>query len=387
MTRRACLALFAALAALAAGAQQLPALRAPIPEPSLLPPSKTVLDFGEWYEDSSVWSPFADSLTWRTYEPITQATFLAWTRLDNAISYAPNFVFVAPNEAIGRAPCTTFLGPESGTGDKTWGGVCQPAPAGSDGWIAFNLTCSAETTVKSTPTPPENSGKTVTLAAGEHKGVCIRAEPDGDLILTTTGDWTIEAATPKAVRCYSLVPSTEGFGTFAPFVFAEQWGLSVVTLTVADGAATATAKAFYPDGCMEASETSVSVPLDDGLTAIPPATISPFQLNFGQWANANPDNGPVTTYRAFGPKGFRRVLGDDEIRHILARDAAEMVRRGYLTEADVHPAEDPHGAVTNAVQALSLRAAPSKATAKGHTHSPGPAPQLPPFMLQEADDE
>lgn len=380
--RRAAVAV-ALLVAAQAAAQGLPSLRVPIMEPSLLPPQWTVYDWHVYNDDDNGWTTWQDGLVWASPRPVTAVTFLAWTRLDNASSYAACQPFIAPLEASGKAPCTTFLGPESGTGDKTWTGVCQPAPAGYDGYIAFNLTCSASTTVKTVAEPLDNSGRAVTVEAGEHLGLALRASPEDDLILTTTGTWTIEVATPKTVRCYTFDGSRDNSGqTVLANVFADAWGLSVCTFTVADGKIVRSSRTYYPDGCIEPkSQGTKTVPLGEGLDAIPPARFSPFCMYFFQWVKFDETlKRPVSVYRAFGPKAFARVLSEGEIQNILKRDAAEMVRRGYLTEADVNPAEDPH-TVTNAVRSLTIRA---KAAAPKHTHSPGPDPVFPPFPNEEA---
>lgn len=385
MTRRACLAAIAALLALAAGAQQLPALRTPVLEPSLMPPRQDIMDWGDHSDDESVWTPFPASLAWRTSEPITQATFLAWTRLDDASAFSLLHPFIAPNEAFGRAVGVTFLGPESGSGNKTWPGVCQ-CPLDIGGGIAFNLTCSASATVTAGPTASAPPGSTLTFEPGTHLGEMLYADTGDDLTIETEGTWIIEAATPKAVRCY--VPNFAGLNLnrYPANVFADTWGLSVLTLSVAAGEIAFSAKTYYPDGCIEPqSECAATSALDAGLSAIPPATFSPFLMFFSQSIKVDTEaKRAVSVYRAWGPKGFRRILSDAEIQTIIARDAAEMVRRGYLSEADLHPEGDTHSP-TGSVQTLSLRAAPAKAAAKGHTHSPGPAPQLPPFMLQEAE--
>lgn len=355
---------------------QLPLLRTPVLEPTLLPPKETVVDWAAWHEDASEWQAFPGGLTWRSEAPITQATFLAWTSLGGSEAYAPIHAFVAPNDAFGKAVGATFLGPESSEGSKTWPGVCVTAPA-AGGAIALNLACSAPATL--------SAGRAaVTLAAGEHLGVSLPAAAGADLALTTSGSWSIEAATPKAVRCWLLSPTTGGLSdTGGANVLADQWGLSVVTLEVSGATLTRSTKTFYPDGCLVPESVAADTQtLGEGATAIPPATYSPFLLFFSSSIRVEPGQGPVSTYWAWGPKAFRRILPDAEIRHILARDAAEMVRRGYLDAADLHPEEDPHAAI-NATATLTIRAAPAKAAAKDHAHSPGLAPKYPSFHTQE----
>lgn len=352
-----------------AGEGQLPLLRTPVLEPTLMGPA-TVAD--TFAHDQSG----AENIPWQTggffhaEAPFTEATFIVWANLDGSESFWFPIFFHVPDEAIGKAVGTTFLGPESGTGDKTWPATAYPDDiaipgSGSRGVIAYNLTCSAEATLDGGAVTFSN-----THAAGEHNGRMLDIDPAKPLTLTTTGTWTIEAAVPKRVRCFL----TEGIGASSgtggiPSLLASQWGMTTVKVAVTNQVATIRARAYYPDGCrVDEEDATVTFPLY-GADALPaPATVFPFLCTRIQ-------TDKDVTYRLWGGKGFRRLLSDAELQTIRARDAAEMARRGLIPESEL--THDEHSLFPTATTTLSARA-----TAKPR-HNPGKAPPSPPFATQE----
>lgn len=356
---------------------QLPLLRTPVLEPTLMGPV-TVGDTFAYGQGGADRFPWQTGGFFRAEAPITEATFVVWANLDGSDSYWFPVFFHVPDEAIGKAVGTTFIGPESGTGSKTW---ADPWPEGCfvpgseayptrPGNIAYNLTCSAETTLDG------GFMDANTHAAGTHLGVPLTVRDGKPLTLTTTGSWTLEVAAPKLVRCYI----TEGLGysetgNSTPILLASQWGMATLQVAVTNQVATVRTRAYYPDGCRTAEEdVTVTLPLY-GADALPaPATVFPFLCT-----HPRTYNGLDVTYRLWGGKGFRRLLTDAELQTLRARDAAEMARRGLIPESELIHGEH---AATGTVSALSARAARAAASAKPR-HSPGKAPPYPPFATQE----
>ncbi len=352
---------------------QVPLLRTPVLEPTLMGPA-TVGDTFANAQSGAENFPWQTGGFFRAEAPITEATFVVWANLDGSDSYWFPIFFHVPDEAIGKAVGTTFIGPESGTGSKTW---ADPWPEGCfvpgseaypirQGNIAYNLTCSEETTLDG------GFMDANTHAAGTHLGVPLTVRDGKPLTLTTTGSWTLEVAAPKLVRCY--LTECLGYkeaGDSSPILLASQWGMATLQVAVTNQVATVRARAYYPDGCRTAEEdVTVTLPLY-GADALPaPATVFPFLCT-----RPRTYNGLDVTYRLWGGKGFRRLLTDAELQTIRARDAAEMARRGLIPESEL--THDEHSLFPTATTTLSARA-----SAKPR-HNPGKAPPYPPFATQE----
>ena len=272
--------------------------------------------------------------------------------------YQQPFPFCAPARALGKAVGTTFLGPTSGTGNRTFtaavpGAEAYPEGKASLAAIAYNLTCSAECTVSA-------GGKAVTHAAGTVKGAMLRAEAGADLTLTTTGTWELEAAVPQYARCYQWLFHMDAMSQ-SPIFTGGQWCAVFVEASVADGQVTLTYHSYYPDGCPvvyneEAGTTAVSTACSFDATRLQKGLLcAPYAIQ-----NLNLSTGDAFT--AYGLKVWRKSLTEAERRFIVKRDRERMLRKGTLTEDDLlHDGE---------VATFSLRA-PRK------VHSPGEVPPTP----------
>ncbi len=347
----------------------IPQMRGPIIYPSLMPPPKLALSiqtdtehFGEI--DGDLHFGKEGSLLLIPGRDIASFTAFAWLKWTGPTTsfIAPH---IAPQEAFGTHTCETYLGPVSGSGNQTWPAAVQaltPEEGTTLNAVAFNLTCSAETTL--------SFGKgTRTFQAGEHLGVLASSDAGADIVLATTGTWTIEVAKPKATRHYTFIGGTSEMAV-SQNVFSNQWGCSVIIGSIADGQMTLTNTTYYPDGCAE--ESSIA-------SFISPTSIPSFPkgCRMGLWgtmvyANVIKNVGTID-YIGYGVKGWSKILTQDQIAQVISKDAAEMVRRGILSESDLHPTH------TNATATASAKARTLAIPSTTHAHFPGPPPPIPDF--------
>ncbi len=293
-------------------------------------------------------------------------TCVVWTHFGNATSFASPMPFGAPREAfVGKAPCETFLGPESGTGNKTWTAAVPalniPGTTSTRGEIAYNLTCSDETVV--------SFGKTaVTNAPGTHLGRLAYASAGKDITITTEGTWELEVAWPKLVECFSAGWSSDNSTLESPIIIADQWGCVFAEFRNENGTCGVEYRTYYPDGCAVTNELgavafeTTTSHMDEWTRFQPGDRFAPFGVMLYGWGFADETKG--WDYRAYGPKLWPRALTEEERRQIVAKDAAVMLKRGILTETDLHPGEH--------VATLGLR------SQEDHKHFPGNPPPSPP---------
>ncbi|MBQ9693897.1 MAG: hypothetical protein IJV69_03995 [Kiritimatiellae bacterium] len=272
-----------------------------------------------------------------------------------AASYTQPFPFLAPEMVTTRAVGTTFLGPVTGTGAQTWTATVPGTdayPTADIAAIAYNLTCSADCTIQAGSTSKTHS-------AGTHLGTMIAAAPGADITLTTTGDWTLEAAVPQYVRCYQPLVTLDGLVTF-PLILGAQWGVIFCEGTLSDGQLHLTYRTYYPDGCPVIVDDTTG---DTAITYHTPCdwTRFPRGLLCAPFAVTNLNTEVGDQFTAYGLKAWPRLLTESERLFIVRRDRERMLAQGHLTDADL---------LHDGTATYSLRA-PLK------IHSPGETPPQP----------
>lgn len=285
---------------------------------------------------------------------------VVWIKSTNATSWYP-LPFLAPQEVKGKATATTFIGPESGTGSKTWSeAIPACVPNTAESVIAFNLTCAADTTLTT-------DRETRTFSAGTHKGVMMKTSTSGSLTLTTEGTWEIEIATPKSARCYEPLFSSPAQTAYPGIILGNQWGVVFCHGKIENDQIILTYRTYYPDGCrvtyeQTESDTATYAAGAFGLTAFPKGMmLAPYKLFY---AGNRIDATLPCVYEAYGCKGWSRALTEAERLAIINKDNAVMLQRGNLADADIL-----HGASTHTYSLRGPRL----------IHDPGLPPPMPDF--------
>lgn len=308
-------------------------------------------------------------------------TCVLWTRMENQNNFAQPLCAAFPKACFqGPQPCETFLGPESGTGSKTWPAAIpaeEMAPNATRNVLAYNLTCSDEAILSF------GGSNAITNAPGAHLGVMAYCKGGADVTLATEGTWDLEVAWPKHVECYSTAWVNADGGVHVPVILGgDQWGCVFMELgfgaSAEEGCRTLQAeyRTYYPDGCSVTNDTGAvafktsSSTMRAWKSFTPGDCIAPFAVPIESWAVAADKAKPIT-YHGYGPKLFHRRLTEDERAQIVAKDAAVMLRRGLLAPDSLHP-----GAHTALARARAVA---------GHTHSPGLQPPLPPALGNETE--
>ena len=376
MITRLPLCLLAFFAAATATAQESLLLRTPRLDPSLL---------GDVIEASELWD-FTDDAqrpdyakgigltptNWPyqkhavdIYEPWTALTFVGWIHRDNLTDtfYPPVGVAVYPL-ARRRAPCETFLRVLQGVGPVVFEGVAKPAGVDTNhvGTVAYNLTCNATVTVDF------GGGESKTHEAGAYRDVEIRAAEDGDLTVTTEAEttWTLYAGTPRTATVTGLnyVPADP----YVTHINANRWCFVVHTLEFTDAGLVFAGKSYLPDGSLVADLDLIDYEntflVAEGVTRSEGAVrIVPFWSlahSQGSLGHNRPDQTRPSVLKLIGVRKFNKILTDTEVQAILVQDAAELKRRGILTDADFAPTPE------TATASAALRA-PAAPTSRGVT--------------------
>ena len=347
--RRILALLFFAVLAACAWAQESTALRVPRYDPSLL---------GDVIEASELWD-FTDDekrpdyakgigltpLNWPyqkhavdVYEPWSALTFVAWVYRDNLPETCGCIVGVTVYPlARKRAPCETFLRVPQGVGPVVLEGVAKPAGVSTNnvGTVAYNLTCDAAVTVDF------GGGESETHEAGAYRDVEIKAAVDGDVTVTTDAEttWTLYAGTPRTATVTGLnyVPSDP----YVTYVMPNRWCFVVHTLEWTDEGLVFAGKSYLPDGTLivDSAESAYDHvrPVAEGFTRSEGAVrIVPFHSynQQGDDTSVRPDQTKPSVLKLFGVRKYNKILTDEETQAILTRDAAELKRRGILTDKD-----------------------------------------------------
>ena len=352
MSARLPLCLFTLFAAVTATAQESLLLRTPRYDPSLQ---------GDVIEASELWD-FTDDeqrpdyakgigltpTNWPyqkhavdIYEPWTTLTFVGWVYRDNLPeTFYPIVGVTVYPLARRRAPCETFLRVPQGVGPVVFEGVAKPAGVDTNhvGTVAYNLTCNATVTVDF------GGGESKTHEAGAYRDVEIRAAVDGDVTVTTDAEttWTLYAGTPRTATVTGLnyIPSD----SYVTCVKPNRWCFVVHTLSWTDEGLVFAGKSYLPDGTLIVD--SANLPYShtrsvaEGVTRSEGAVrIVPFQSSSHQGADnsVRPDQTKPSVLWLIGVRKYNKLLTDEETQAILARDAAELKRRGILTDADFAP--------------------------------------------------
>lgn len=374
MRTRLPLCLLAFFAAATATAQESLLLRTPRLDPSLL---------GDVIEASELWD-FTDDAqrpdyakgigltptNWPyqkhavdIYEPWTALTFVGWVYRDNLPeTFCPPVGVTVYPLARRRAPCETFLCVPQGVGPVVFEGLAKPAGVGTNnvGTVAYNLTCDAPVTLDF------GGGENKTHEAGAYRDVEIRAAVDGDVTVTTDAEtiWTLYVGTPRTATVTGLGYAQTDF--CVTYVKPNRWCFVVHTLNWTDEGLVFAGKSYLPDGTLIVNPAESAYnhvrPVTEGVTRSEGAVrIVPFHSysRQGDTTSVRPDQTKPSVLKLFGVRKYNKLLTDEEAQAILTRDAAELKRRGILTDADFAPTPE-----TTASAALR---APAAATSRGVT--------------------
>lgn len=309
----------------------------------------------------------------RTSAPATAVTAVCWLNLEGASAYWVTAPHAFPQEVFGRATAETYFGPKSGSGNMTApGAVSLPETQGGSRIeaVAYSVTLSEAGTLSF-------GGESIALEPDAHLNkLTAEASEGADIVLETSGTWTLEVARPKTVRCFSMAVSEVAVSESAsgpvvpPHVLADQWCFIAAEIRVDGSSMTVSQTTYYPDGCAEPD--SVTVRQTECPWGVIPAgtVLTPFAVSLPK------ETATVRLY-AYGLKAWHGTKTAEEIARILGLDAREMLRRGILTESDLHPGHE--GTQTVAARALAAPAAMLTADTPEatHGHFPGLAPRLP----------
>lgn len=320
------------------------ALRAPRPDVSLggaprvgcvfypPPAAVRVSDFPGQGLDFVVW------------EDLREATFVAWTRFENARAALGQWLTVEPI-VRGRAPAEVFLRVPRGVGSVVFEGVSEASGVGTNGVgrVAYNLACDGEVSV-------DFGAGAMAFGAGEHLGCVADGVPGADVsvVAGTNVTWSLYAGRPRERRRFVGDAAKAGVGVEGE---TAGWHCRVARLGVGtNGVARVDYDFVYPDGRRGSCVSGFDL---GGAGAVPgPARWHPFMVCtlYGNTADFVVDVAhPEVRLWVWGKKLWRRRLSAAEIEAVVAADARALVGLGGLTEGDL-------GAAATNVAPARLRA-------------------------------